>query len=1086
MNQLSETPETLERLVSQLPAADLLVKLGFCYLPPAEARAMRGGRLGEVLLEPILREQLAAMNRVAWKGVERPFTADAIEEGIAALRDLPDEGLIQTSEKVFDLLSLGKSLPQTIGADTRGFTLRYVDWEHPERNVFHVTEEYAVARTRPDGRVSQPRLDIVLFVNGIPFSVIECKKRGPKMVEEAIGDFREYQRESEIPKLFWYAQVLLATNMEEASYGTARTPAEFWAQWREGTPDSEILAALHHLLDPVEMAKMHWRRAGEEPVVKVEERTITAQDRAIYGLLRPARLLELVRGFIIYDAGVKKIARHQQYAAVKRAVARVLERGPDGSRNGGLVWHTQGSGKSLTMVMLAKALALHPDIPTPRLILVTDRVELDKQIADTFRYCGHEPQRARDGKHLRELIEDGKAGVITTIVNKFEAALKAGPLAVRTEATTGSGGDFDNTFVLVDEAHRSHFGAFHALMKKALKKACYIGFTGTPVVKGEKKNNLERFGAFIHTYMLDHAVTDKAVVPLLYEGRHVEQDVDEAQMDLWFDRYTRGMSDDQRADFKKKFANADHLNRSDNRLKMIAYDVAAHFTQNFGNQGCKGQFVAPRKDIALRYKEIFDEIGRMDQSLRVSTEVLISGPSTRDDEEEELPEAELPRIEGFWKEMMSRFGTEERYNESLTNRFKGDGDPQIIIVVSKLLTGFDAPANTVLYLDKKLTGHTLLQAIARVNRRHEGKDFGYIIDYYGVLGDLSDALTHFEALADFEESDLGTALTALSEEVKKLPQSHTDLLALFSGIKNRKDHAAYKVRLEHQDQRDVFYERLSRFGRLLHMALTSAEWQEKTAPEVAAGYKKDLRYFLELRAELKRQYAEVVDYSEYERRIQNLIDRHIGATEVTKITPLVNIFDKDAFEAEVEKANGAGSKAETIAHRMQRTIREKWEEDPAFYKRFSKLLEEVIEAYRARRISENDYLTKVKEKLDQLRNRSADGLPASVTERPAVRAFFGTLRQHLGELESLGAATLTDLSEDLAHDIEAAVQANIVVDWENNHDARNSMTNAIEDCLLDAAAKLGFRFPPDHGILDRILDEAMRAAGAHFGRKRGT
>jgi type I restriction enzyme R subunit len=1065
------TPDTLERLVSQIPAVDLLMKLGFNYLAPAEARALRNGRMGEVLLEPILREQLAVMNRVAWKGVERPFTGEAIEEGIAALRDLPDEGVIQTSEKVFDLLSLGKSFPQTIGGDTRGFTLRYVDWECPERNVFHVTEEYAVARTRPDGRMSQPRLDVTLFVNGIPFAVMECKKRGPKTVAEAIGDFREYQRDEEIPKLFWYAQILLATNGEETKYATARTPAEFWARWREATPNEEIFTALQRLLDPVEQAKMHWRR--EEPCI-LQERTITEQDRAIYGLLRPARLLELVRGFIIYDAGVKKIARHQQYGAVKRAVSRVLERGPDGSRNGGLIWHTQGSGKSLTMVMLAKALVMHPAIPTPRLLLVTDRVELDKQIADTFRFCGHEPQRARDGRHLRELIEGGKAGVITTIINKFEAALKAGPLT----------GVDHNTFVLVDEAHRSHFGAFHALMKKALKGCCYIGFTGTPVVKASR-SNLESFGGFIHQYTLDAAVDDKTVVPLLYEGRHVEQDVDEKQMDLWFDRYTQGMTADQRGDFKKKFASANHLNRSDNRLKMIAYDVAAHFVRNFGNQGCKGQLVAPRKDIALRYKELFDEIGRIDPSLKVTTEVLISGPAAREEDEEELPVGEVPRVEAFWKEMMARFSNEERYNESLTNRFKGDGDPQIIIVVSKLLTGFDAPANTVLYLDKKLTGHTLLQAIARVNRTHEGKDFGYIIDYFGILGDLNKALTHYEALADFDERELGLALTPLADEIEKLPQAHSDLMALFFGIKNRKDHVAYKSRLEHQDRRDVFYERLSRFGRLLHAALSSAQWQENTTSDTAARYKQDLRYFLELRSELKRQYAEVVDYSEYEKRIQNLIDRHVGATEVTRITPLVNIFDKEAFAAEVEKATGAASKADIIAHRMSRTIRERWEEDPAFYKRFSELLEQVIADYRARRISENDYLAKVKEKLDQLSQRSDEGLPVSVQNRPAARAYYGTLRQHLAGLENLGDTTLPDLSEDLAHEMEEAVRKHLVVDFKDNRDARNEMINAAEDALLDAAAKHGFQFPADHKILDRILDEVMRATTAHFGSGRG-
>ena len=1073
MNDAEVTPDTREALVSQIPAVDLLMKLGFRYLPPAEARELRGGRRGQVLLEPILREQLSALNRVNWKGVERPFTADAIDEAIATLRDLPDEGLIQTSEKVFDLLSLGRSLPQTIGADTRHFTMRYIDWKNPDRNVFHVTEEYAVERTRHDGRVTQPRLDVVLFVNGFPFAVMECKKRGSKTLDEAIGDLRTYQRDDEIPRFFWYAQILIATNSEQALYATARTPKEFWARWRENIADSEILTTLQRLLDPEEQVKMHWRR-DEGPSI-LQERTITEQDRTIYGLLRPERLLEMVRHFIIYDGGVKKIARHQQVAAVKRAISRVLERGTDGARRGGLIWHTQGSGKSLTMVMLAKALALHPDIPTPRLILVTDRVELDKQIADTFKYCGYEPQRARDGRHLRRLLETCKSGVITTIINKFESALKAGPIPNVDE----------NTFVLVDEAHRSHFGAFHALMKKALKGCCYIGFTGTPVVKDLKHNNLLRFGDFIHTYTLDNAVWDKAVVPLLYEGRHVEQNVDDQQLDLWFERLMKDKTGEQKADFKKKFANADHLNRADQRLRMIAYDVVAHFTNNFGAQGCKGQLVAPRKDVALRYKELLDEIGRMDPSLRVSSEVLISGPTTREDDEEDLPPTELPRIEAFWKEMMTRFGSEERYNESLTTRFKNDSDPQIIIVVSKLLTGFDAPSNTVLYLDKKLTGHTLLQAIARVNRTHEGKDYGYIVDYYGILGDLNKALNHYEALADFDEGDIHGALTPIATEIAKLPQAYSELMAQFSGIKNRKDNGEFKKRLTEQDQRDKFYEHLSRFGRLLHLALSSAHWQEENESDAVKHYKDDLRYFLELRAELKRQYAEVVDYAEYEKRIQNLIDRHVGATEVTKITPLVNIFDKDAFAAEVERVTGTASQAETIANRMNRTIREKWEEDPAYYKRFSELLKQIIESFRSRRISENDFLRQVKEKLDELRKHETTGLPVSVADKPVARAFYGTLHEHLAELPGLEETERRVISEELAHEIQRAIEPYAtMVDWEQNRDARNAMLNAAEDALLDATAGHAFDFPSDHLLLDRLLEEVMRIVEAHYGVKR--
>ncbi len=1061
-----ETPDTLEKLVSQIPAVELLMKLGYHYLTPEETKALRGGRTSEVLLLPVLAAQLAKLNRVSWKGLERPFTEDAIQTAVAALRDLPDEGLIPTSEKVFDLISLGKSLPQTIEGDTRSFSLRYIDWQVPENNVFHVTEEFAVSANRPDGARRRPRPDIVLFINGIPFGVIECKKRGRDTLAEAIADLRTYQRDEEIPRLFWYAQLLLAANGESARYGTARTPAEFFAVWHELVAADELRKVLARPIPVDERVKLFWRREG---TTKLGEEQPTRQDHAVYCLLRPERLLELVRGFIVYDAGQKKVARHQQFAAVKKAITRVLQPFVDGSRHGGLIWHTQGTGKSLTMVMLAKALALHPEIQHPRLILVTDRVELDKQIAETFHYCGYDPVRATDGKHLRELITGGEAVVITTIVNKFESALRGNKIL----------SDDPNLFILVDEAHRSHFGAFHARMKKGLPRACYLGFTGTPVVKDEKRNNLERFGEFIHTYTLRHAVEDAAVVPLLYEGRHVEQTVDREQLDLWFERLTRDKTEDQKADFKRKFANADHINRAEQRLRMVAWDLLDHFTQNFGYRGCKGQLVTSRKDVALRYREIFEEIGRLDPSLRVSAEVLISGPASID-EETGTSEDELTRVEKFWKEMMGRFGNEERYNESVTNRFKGDGDPQIVIVVNKLLTGFDAPANTVLYIDRKLGNHTLLQAIARVNRKAPGKDFGYVIDYHGILGELNEALDHYDALAAFEPGDVKDSLLPITTELELLPGAYTDLWACFGRVKNQKDNAAFEACLEYQDDRDRFYERLGKFARLLQLALSSVRWHETTPPELIERYKKDLRYFMELRTRTKHRYAESVDYGEYEARIQHLIDRHVGAGAVTKLTPLTNIFDKETFDAEVAKLENPASKADTIAHRMQKTVREKWDEDPSFFRRFSEVLQQVIDDYRLRRISETEYLAKVQAHQTKLRDRERSDVPESARREPATRALYGTFSEALAPL--FGPDEATEVCAQLANQIRDRIEEHAVVDWQNNPDARNAILNATEDRIIAVAASHGVSLEGRFDLLDDLLEQTLRIAKAHFPR----
>ena len=327
------------------------MKLGFIYLTPDQATSLRGGRRSEVLLTGVMRKHLPTINRVRARGEEIPFTAEAVESAIATLRDLQDDGLMVTSEKVYDLISLGKSLQQTIGGDTRGYDFRYIDWETPENNVFHLTEEYAVERS---GSKDTYRPDIVLFINGIPMVVIECKPRGDKELQQAISQHLRNQREDGIPALYRYAQFLLSINAEAGTYGTVRTPAEFWAVWKERFDEGALDALMQRHLEPEQMAQLFWRRddpAGD----RVMERTITPQDRLLYCLCRPERILELTRTFVVYDAGTKKIARYQQYFGGAAGRWSGCASATHGKRRGGVVWHTQGSGKSLTMVMLAKA-----------------------------------------------------------------------------------------------------------------------------------------------------------------------------------------------------------------------------------------------------------------------------------------------------------------------------------------------------------------------------------------------------------------------------------------------------------------------------------------------------------------------------------------------------------------------------------------------------------------------------------------------------------------------------------------------------------------------------------------------------------
>jgi type I restriction enzyme R subunit len=396
-----------------------------------------------------------------------------------------------------------------------------------------------------------------------------------------------------------------------------------------------------------------------------------------------------------------KIVRHQQFFGIRKAIDRVRQFDANGVRKGGVIWHTQGSGKSLTMVMLGRALALEKAITNPRIIIVTDRDDLDKQIKATFKSCEMEPRRATSGADLIELVRD-KAPLITTIVNKFDTALRGSEV-----------GEQDaNIFVLVDESHRTQTGRygghsqFATKMRRLLPKACYLGFTGTPLLKKDK-NTLSTFGGLIHKYTIDEAVADEAVVPLLYEGRLVEQQITGNVIDRWFEKISEGLTDKQKADLKRKFSRMDALGNTGQTIRAKAFDISEHFRQHWQGTGFKAQLVAPSKAAAVRFKEMLDDIGH------VTSDIIISPP---DDNEgnEEVDKESKDLVRRFWDRMMAKYKTEEEYNRQVIDAFKGSGDPEILIVVSKLLTGFDAPRNTVLYVCKPLREHNLLQAIARV------------------------------------------------------------------------------------------------------------------------------------------------------------------------------------------------------------------------------------------------------------------------------------------------------------------------------------------------------------------------------------
>jgi type I restriction enzyme R subunit len=703
------------------------------------------------------------------------------------------------------------------------------------------------------------------------------------------------------------------------------------------------------------------------------------------------------------------------------------------------------------MVILAKALALAPDILTPKVVLVTDRIDLDNQILGTFRACGLEPEQASTGEDLVQLLNDNKAHVVTTLIHKFEAAAKNRNLKDVTR----------DTFVLVDEGHRSNYSEHHARMKLALKGACFVAFTGTPLAKDAKKNTFAKFGSlFTPPYTISRSIADRAVTPLLYEARHVPQEVDQAPIDSWFEKLTLGLSEKQQADLKRKFSSEKQLNKAEQKVRMIAWDVSLHYAMNFQGTGMKGQLVAPDKATALQYKACFDEF------VQVRTEVLMSGPNTAEGEDGKKKDVSKDE-KSFWQRMMDRYGSEEKYNKQLINAFKKGEEPEIIIVVDKLLTGFDAPCNTVLYLARSLKGHTLLQAIARVNRLFDGKEYGLILDYSGVIEELDEAIDFYAQLADFDESDLAETVHYLEEATSKLPQYHSDMWELLPGMKGSFDTEPFAESLRDEEKRNRFYERFNLFSRTLAMALASTNFLEKTPEATVKRYKKDLKFFANLRAEASIRFQERIDFSEYEPKIQKLIDTHVSAGEIVELCDPINLFDaKERQEVLEDQGKSAEAKADMIASATQKTIEQEMEKDPAFYAKFSRMIREVLEALHVKRMEAIEALEKIKDIATKVVTHTDDSVPEELVSRDMARRYYGLLREDIREYNAEPKVAIR-----IAIEIQERIGPYKIRDFRDNPDALNQMRNEIDDVFFEVIEDMGLDIPLE--LQDRLIDKCI-------------
>lgn len=1034
----------LEQADSQIPALNLLRKLDWQYISPEHTIKERDGLLGNVILEDVLEERLKSINRFEYKGGKYPFSEGNIHAAIYALKNIPDEGLVRTSEKVYDLLTLGRSFEENVQGDKKSFTLNYIDWLHPENNVYHITDEFQV-----EGLNETRRPDLVLFVNGIPMVVIENKRRDKtsSLAESISQHIRNQKKEEGIPRLYHYAQLLLAVQPNEVKYATTDTSAKFWSNWRE---ENDIEDTVRLLISSAKNG------------LESEERMPTVQDQMLYALCRKERVMELIYNFILFDAGIKKIARYQQYFSVQHSLQRIRETNADGNRRGGVIWHTQGSGKSLTMVMLAKAISIAEDIPNARVVIVTDRIDLDKQIWTTFHHCGKTPVRAKSGNHLIDLLENSSTEIVTTIIDKFETALN------RKDFNNPS----KNIFVLVDESHRSQYGKTHIKMKRVLPHACYIGFTGTPLLKSEK-STASKFGGFIDKYTIDQAVKDEAVVPLLYEGRSAKLSVNQAQIDKGFNRLSEPLGEYQTKDLKRKFSSIKEIYKSQQVVEEIAYDISEHYTKNWQGTGFKAMIAVPLKATAMLYQHYFEN--QTNPRLKVNTAVVISLSDTREDHEDVLEEANND-VQLFWKKVIERYGDAEKYENYVTEKFKSeDAEVEILIVVGKLLTGFDAPRCNTLYIAKPLAEHGLLQAIARANRLFPGKDFGHIIDYVGILGELDTALTQYSAFSEFDENDLASTVFKVASEVKAIAQKYSMLVDVFKEVLNKSDIEAMERHLAPQDVRDLFKEKLTDFGRCLQIGLSSDEFYRIYSKHRIDEYLAALKFYNSLRKSVQLRYAEKIDYKDYEKRVRKLLDSYIETEGIEQLTGPINIFDEEVFKKEVERMTGSvASKADAIAYKMKKVISEKMDEDPVFYKKFSQLIEATIKDFYEKRLNEAQYLETIINARKDLVDGASNDIPPILNGKPEARAFYGVVSQTLIDSGNQDNQIPKDAIAKMGIEMDQIISKLLIRDWHKNEDMQNQMKNQLEDYFLEQRKSLGLAI--SFTQLDKILDEVLKIA----------
>lgn len=945
-------------------------------------------------------------------------------EHAAALGD--GKHLYDANKEVYSLLRYGVKVKE--GAGEQNQTVWLIDWENPLANDFAVAEEVSIKGE------NKKRPDIVLYVNGIALGVIELK-RSSVSVGEGIRQNLDNQKKSFIRNFFTTMQLVMAGNDTEGlRYGTVETPEKHYYQWKE----------------------------------KIDNPFDNPLDFHLTRMCSKERLLEIVHDFIVFDAGVKKTCRHNQYFGIKAAQQHIE------NCEGGIIWHTQGSGKSLTMVWLAKW--IRENVTDARVLVITDRTELDDQIEKVFTGVQEKIYRTKSGADLISALNSITPWLICSLVHKFgrqseekddeatEEYIKALQDSLPSDFLAKG-----NLFVFVDECHRTQSGKLHEAMKLLLPNALFVGFTGTPLLKEDKKRSIEVFGSFIHTYKFDEAVTDGVVLDLRYEARDIDQYVtSQKKVDQWFDLKTKGLSDMARAQLKLKWGTLQKVLSSQDRLEQIVNDILMDMETKPRLMDGRGNAMLVCSSIyqACKVYELFQKTDLSDKCAIVTS----YHPSPSDIKGEESGEGLTEKInqyEIYRKMLASYFEKPEDEAMNMVDEFEKQvkkkfidepGQMRLLIVVDKLLTGFDAPSATYLYIDKQMKDHGLFQAICRVNRLDgDDKDYGYIIDYKDLFHRLEGAIGDYTsgAFDKYEAKDVAGLLSDRLEKGKeKLDECLETVKALCEAVlepKGQKEYREYfcgdvakpdELRAN-EPKRLSLYKSVAKLIRAYANLANELEDAGYTA-EQAKKIKHEVEHFNKVREEIKLASGDYIDMKKYEPAMRHLLDTYIRAEDSEVVADfeelgLIDLIVKNGIGAldsmPASMKTNEENMAETIENNMRKVIIDEQAVNPAYYERMSELLDALIEERRQQAIDYKEYLERVKELSLQVVNSGGvnpNEYPQSI-DTPAKKALFDNFGQ----------------DESLALRIDTAVRHTKKADWVGNRIKEREVAAAISEELND-------------------------------------